>query len=105
MKAETIKGWHLEEPVCTRESTNPLMSSDGGDYNYYETPILMNGEKVGVLHSSSSEFSMCQLTGRFDSNLVSIITPIGSLCVSEHLCDEGENLTDEAFLKLLSQLS
>lgn len=91
--------------VCTHESTDWSKSHNGGDYSYYETPISMNGKKVGVLHSSSADYTMCPISGRFcnTNDLISVFTPIGEILVYGQLgLEENQELSVGEFLELLN---
>ena len=53
------------ERVCTEESANGALSTNGGEYSFFETPVLIDGVESGVLRSTSADFDYCELGGGF----------------------------------------
>ena len=95
---------YLGDYVCTHESENPHLSSNGGDYSFGYYPVLLEKdggqpEQVGVLYSTSAEFPYCQIGGSFtDTYTLSVKTSPGAsdnsyiaVSVSEYL---GRSLWD-----------
>ena len=52
--------------IIDRESTNPLMSSNGGDYDFGRTVAVQNGQPVAVRFWTSVDFPYCPHSGHFD---------------------------------------
>ena len=52
--------------IIDRESTNPAMSSNGGDYDFGRTVAVQDGQPVAVRYWTSADFPYCPHSGRFD---------------------------------------
>ena len=52
--------------IVDRESTNPAMSNNGGDYDFGRTVAIQNGKPVGVRYWTSADFDFCPHSGHFD---------------------------------------
>ena len=52
--------------IVDRESTNPAMSSNGGDYDFGRTVVAEDGKPVAVRYWTSAEFDYCPHCGVFN---------------------------------------
>lgn len=52
--------------IVDRESTNPAMSSDGGDYDFGRTVVVEDGKPVAVRFWTSADFDYCPHGGHFN---------------------------------------
>ena len=52
--------------IVDRESTNPAMSTNGGDYDFGRTVAVVDGQPVAVRFWTSADFPFCPHSGRFD---------------------------------------
>ena len=52
--------------VVDRESTNPQMSNNGGDYDFGRTIAVRDGVPVAVRYWTSADFEYCPHSGVFN---------------------------------------
>ena len=52
--------------IADRESTNPAMNSNGGDYDFGRTVAVVDGQPVAVRYWTSADFPYCPHSGRFN---------------------------------------
>ena len=52
--------------IVDRESTNPAMSRNGGDYDFGRTIVVEDGKPVAVRYWTSADFDYCPHRGTFD---------------------------------------
>ena len=83
----TNKNWDLGPVEMVVESTNPSLSSNGGDYSFYEQAILLDGEEVGAICTTSSDYSYCEWGAAFGPTH-RVSTPVGTLNVSTSISEE-----------------
>lgn len=82
--------------IVDRESTNPAMSNDGGDYDFGRTVAVVDGVPVAVREWTSADFDYCPLCGSFDSHSADECHTGGKAAPSQaDGWQDGELLTDE----------
>src|SRR5574343_1468419 len=66
---KTLKDLNIGESltICTRESENPSLRNNGGDYDFYETYKRVSENEFEVSYSTSSDFEYCDKEGSFQS--------------------------------------
>jgi hypothetical protein len=52
--------------IVDRESTNPIMSNNGGDYDFGRTVAVRDGVPVAVRYWTSADFDYCPHSGTFN---------------------------------------
>ena len=52
--------------IIDRESTNPAMSNNGGDYDFGRIVVIEDGKPVAVRYWTSAEFPYCPHCGMFN---------------------------------------
>lgn len=52
--------------IVDRESTNPAMSNNGGDYDFGRVVAVRDGKPVAVRYWTSAEFPYCPHSGNFN---------------------------------------
>ena len=80
----TNKNWDLGPVEMVVESTNPSLSNNGGEYSFFEQAILLDGEEVGAICTTSSSYSYCEWEGSFGPTY-QVSTPVGTLNVGRNI--------------------
>lgn len=87
--------YSLGSTITTKTPKRPELSNNGGDYYFYETPILKDGVQVGVLHDTSAEFDFCQLSGNFEDTVTLFCEELNTyVSIGKHKMYSNEDYPD-----------
>jgi len=99
-----IKNIELGQKIIRREPKRPELSSNGGDYWFWEYPILIDGKDSGLrLKGTSAEFDYCEITGWFTDTVTVKVEGCDFLIAVNMDCVEEweEEISQEQFLDWL----
>lgn len=101
-KVKKSQKFSLGKKEMTVFPEKPELSTNGGDYYFYETPILKDGVKVGVIYETSADFDYCMGSGNFTETVGVDCPELGILLgiAKWHFIDDCDEITVKELLKL-----
>ena len=101
MKLQISENVWDEVPTNSNGEEDWTLSSNGGNYAFGHRDVLMNGNLVGSLQTTSSGFDYCEITGNFTkTETVEIIGTEERVNIDRNIWDEPYIGVDD-FLELL----